>query len=76
MVVECDADEAIGVALACDLPLRVEQSVFEKAAVVVSRSSDTSVNSTNMKEVGGHRCGQKWNPKESKLINTEKMIRT
>ncbi|KAL3915048.1 MAG: hypothetical protein SGILL_005829 [Bacillariaceae sp.] len=52
MVVECDADEAVGVALAYGLPLRVEQAIFENAPVLVNRDTeDIMRNATNMKEV-------------------------
>jgi len=33
-VVECDVDEAIDVALSCDLPIRVERSIFERSAMM------------------------------------------
>jgi len=45
MVVECDVDEAIGVALAYDIPLMVGQSIFERAAVVAEPVA-TSVTTT------------------------------
>ena len=33
-VVECDVDEAIGVALACGLSIRVEKTIFERASMM------------------------------------------
>jgi len=33
-VVECDVDEAIGVALACGLPIRVENPIFERSSMM------------------------------------------
>jgi hypothetical protein len=41
MVVECDVDEAVGVSLATDLPLRVEQSIFDRASVTVELIGET-----------------------------------
>jgi hypothetical protein len=35
ILVECDGDEAIGISLACNVPLRVEQSVFARASLKV-----------------------------------------
>ena len=52
MVVECDVDEAIGVALAYGLSLQVERSIFERAAMVVEPPTDLAATTkTNMKEV-------------------------
>ena len=34
VVVECDVDEAIGVALSCDLPIRVEKSIFDRSSMM------------------------------------------
>jgi hypothetical protein len=36
MVVECDGDEAIGLALACGVPLKVETSLFNRASVLAA----------------------------------------
>jgi len=36
-IVECDVDEVIGVALSCDLPIRIERSIFERSAVMGAR---------------------------------------
>jgi len=33
-VVECDADEAIGMALSCDVPIQVERTIFERSSIV------------------------------------------
>lgn len=35
IVVECDADEALGMSLACDVPLHVEQGIWERSSVMV-----------------------------------------
>lgn len=35
MAVECDADEALGMSLSCGLPLLVEQSIWERASLMV-----------------------------------------
>jgi hypothetical protein len=51
MVVECDVDEAIGVALAYGLSLQVDRSIFERAAMVVEPPADLAATKTNMKEV-------------------------
>jgi hypothetical protein len=51
LVVECDVDEAVGVALACEVPLSIERSIFEQAAVVVDGSDNTRTNLTNIKDI-------------------------
>jgi hypothetical protein len=40
VLVECDADEAIGLAMACDVPLQVESNVLERGSVMMQRISD------------------------------------
>jgi len=40
-VVECDVDEAIGVALSSGLPIRVEQTIFERASMMGIRVEDS-----------------------------------
>jgi hypothetical protein len=32
-LVECDGDEAVGMSLACDVPIRIEQSIFARASM-------------------------------------------
>lgn len=34
MIVECDSDEAIGVSLACDVPLRIDSTLYEICSVL------------------------------------------
>jgi len=38
ILVECDADEAMGVSLACNVPLKMETSIFEQASILVEQS--------------------------------------
>ncbi len=49
-VVECDGDEAIGVALAHDVPLKVESEIFERAAILVETISLKAEKSENIIE--------------------------
>jgi hypothetical protein len=51
MVIECDVDEAIGVAMAYGLSLQVEQSIFERAAMVTEKGSDSTTTKMNMKDI-------------------------
>ena len=39
MIIECDADEAIGIALACNVPLKVESDIFGRAAMLAEPQS-------------------------------------
>jgi hypothetical protein len=52
-VVECDVDEAIGIALSCDLPIRVERTIFERSSMmgvqVGTRENSENSNSENGK---------------------------
>lgn len=41
-VVECDADEAIGMGLSCDLPVLVEKSIFERSSTLGFQNNDDS----------------------------------
>jgi len=47
-VVDCDVDEAIGLALSCDLPIRVEQTIFERSSMaglqIQTREGDNNGN--------------------------------
>lgn len=36
IIVECDSDEAVGIALACDVPLKVESNILERNLVNMS----------------------------------------
>ncbi|GKZ00820.1 hypothetical protein MPSEU_001033700 [Mayamaea pseudoterrestris] len=47
IVVECDADEAIGMALACDVPLHVETELFDRASVMCQVKDDDHFNATS-----------------------------
>jgi hypothetical protein len=50
IVVECDCDEAIGVALAHNVPLKVESAIFERAAASVEKSESKEGKSNNIIE--------------------------
>ena len=39
MIVECDTDEAIGVALACGVSIKVESDIFERSTVIAEPAS-------------------------------------
>lgn len=41
MIVECDSDEAIGVALSFGVPLKVESDIFERAAILAEPAGTT-----------------------------------
>jgi hypothetical protein len=66
MVVECDVDEAIGIALACDLPLQVEQSIYQAASVAMELSTqwlegtDTVENKKSIIPL--------WNPQDTSIL--------
>lgn len=49
-VVECDSDEAIGVSLACNVPLKVESDILERAGVLVQNRRGNSRPSENIIE--------------------------
>jgi len=51
-VVECDVDEAIGVALSCDLPIRVERSIFERSSMMGVRVGTRENNENSNSEKG------------------------
>jgi hypothetical protein len=65
MIVECDVDEAIGMALAFDLPLQVEQSMFEAASVAMEISTKF-LNVTNIAEIKKNTIPL-WNPWDSSI---------
>merc|ERR1712238_47852 len=54
-VVECDVDEAIGVALSCDLPIWVERSIFERSSMMGVRVGTTRENNENSNSEKGER---------------------
>jgi hypothetical protein len=70
-VVECDVDEAIGVALSCDLPIRVERSIFERSSMMGVRVGTRKNNENNNPENGKIKSAYK-NIKE-KLPHWETM---
>ena len=52
LVVECDADEAIGMSLACRVPLLVEKTAWERGSVMATKlDSKVSANSTSLRDV-------------------------
>lgn len=60
-VVECDVDEAIGVALSCDLPIRVERSIFERSSLM-----GVKVETIGSNESGDSKSGRMvWNIKNN-----------
>ncbi len=50
VLVECHADEAIGMALACQVPIRVPADIWEQAKLLAARS-DTSFSGNNISNV-------------------------
>jgi len=51
ILVECDADEAVGVALACDMPIRIEPQLWERSNMVVEPCpTDEDTDSNNVYE--------------------------
>ena len=48
LVVECDGDEAIGVALACDVPLKVESKIYDEASVMVEPAQNSTADSSSI----------------------------
>eukprot|EP00977_Amphora_coffeiformis_P007779 scaffold1697_cov180-Amphora_coffeaeformis.AAC.15 len=44
IVVECDADEALGMSMACGVPLQVEQGIWERSSIMVQAKQQTSSN--------------------------------
>ena len=52
-VVECDVDEAIGVALSCGLPVRVERTIFERSSMMgveVESGDSENIKVTSIKQ--------------------------
>jgi hypothetical protein len=39
LVVECDSDEAVGMSLACDLPLQIEEGIWERSSLMVKAAA-------------------------------------
>jgi hypothetical protein len=63
MIVECDVDEVIAVALTYDLPLQVESSIFDNAAVAVE-ALDKTMEGTKLST---KRLPQ-WRPVDSEWV--------
>jgi len=61
-VVECEVDEAIGVALSCNLPIRVEKAIFERSSMM-GVQVETRENNENDNPKKAKVFGVDWNIK-------------
>jgi hypothetical protein len=62
-VVECEVDEAIGVALSCNLPIRVEKTIFERSSMMGVQVEETRENNENYNPEKAKVFGVNWNKK-------------
>ncbi|VEU39790.1 unnamed protein product [Pseudo-nitzschia multistriata] len=65
-VVECDGDEAIGMALSCNLPVKIERTIFERSSIAGVPSQPTA--GSDQKDANG-------NAPKSKKFGTYKNIK-
>ena len=64
-LVECDADEAIGLSLACEVPLRVESDVWERSSVMMFKAESSESGIAN--EPNAHQTLPLWKSRDPRM---------